>query len=109
MLVVLPPVPAISILPATPVKNQGKSNQEDMLVDNHDEWDPDSPMGDKEDLEYSLKLKCGRACSGTGEARGTKTHHRSASHSTAPTVPSTEADDDELDPRGSSCAIGGSI
>jgi len=103
------PVPPITILPVTPAKNQGKSNQQDMLVDNDDELDPDSPMGDKEDLEYSLKLECGRECSGTGEARGTKTHRRSASHSTASTVPSTEADDDELDPHGSSCAIGGSI
>jgi hypothetical protein len=103
-------VPAISILPATPVKNQGKSNQEDMLVDGPDELDPDSPMmGGNEDLGYSLNLKRGRERSGTGEARVTKTHRRSASHSTAPTVPSTEAEDDELDPHGSSRTIGGFI
>jgi len=95
-------------LPATPVKNQGKSNQEDMLVDGPDELDPDSPMmGGNEDLGYSLKLKRGRERSGTGDARGIKTHRRSASHSTAPTVPSTEDDElDEVDPRGSSCTTG---
>ena len=55
----------------------------------------------------------GRECFGTGDVRGSKTHHRSASHSTAPTVPSTEDDDvDDLDeieihPQGSSHSTGG--
>ena len=54
------------------------------------------------------KLKCGRERSGTGDVRGIQTHRRSASHSTAPTVPSTEDDElDELDPRGSSRTTGG--
>ena len=100
------PVPPITIFPATPAKNQGKSNQADMLVDGLDELDPDSPMGNN-GLGYSLKMKRGRERSGTGDARGIKTHRRSTSHSTAPTVPSTE--DDELDPRGSSRTTGGFI
>ena len=101
------PVPPITILPATPAKNQGKSNQQDMLVDNDDGLDSDSSMGDNEGLGYSLKKKRGRERSGTGDARGIKTHRRSASHSTAPTVPSTE--DDDLDPHGSSRTTGGFI
>ena len=105
---VAPLVPSIAILPATPVKNQGKSshtmqvtpsdNQEDMfeddLEDNQDH--PDSPM-----VEHGLKR--GRERSGTSESRVTKTHRRSTSHSTAPTVPSN----DELDPRGASRTTGG--
>ena len=105
---VAPLVPSIAILPATPVKNQGKSshtmqvtpsdNQEDMfeddLEDNQDH--PDSPT-----VEHGLKR--GRERSGTSESRVTKTHRRSTSHSTAPTVPSN----DELDPRGASRTTGG--
>ena len=104
--------PAIAILPPTPIKNKGKGkatpddNQEDMLQVNHDyppDLNPDSLMGDNDQLQY--KLKCGREHSGTGDARGIKTHRRSASHSTAPTVASTE--DDEVDPHGSSRTTGG--
>src|SRR6202044_3264442 len=67
-------------------------------------------------------LKRGRERSGTDDVRGSKTHRRSASHSTAPTVPSTEDDDvdddavdddddvkdlDEIHPQGSSRSTGG--
>jgi hypothetical protein len=58
-------------------------------------------------------LKRGRERSGTGDVRGSKTHRRSASHSTAPTVPSTEDDEVEVDPpdgsspQGSSRSTGG--
>jgi len=101
-------VPAITILPATPVKNKGKSqatpDDRDMPQDYPPDLDPDSLMGDVD----QYKLKRGRERSGTGDARGIKTHRRSASHSTAPTVPSTEDDElDELDPRGSSRTTGG--
>ena len=101
-------VPAITILPATPVKNKGKSqatpDDRDMPQDYPPDLDPDSLMGDVD----QYKLKRGRERSGTGDARGIKTHRRSASHSTAPTVPSTEDDElDELDPRGSSRITGG--
>ena len=104
--------PAIAILPPTPIKNKGKSkatpddNQEDMLQVNRDyppDLYPNSLMGDNDQLQY--KLKHGRERSGTGDARGIKTHCRSASHSTAPTVASTE--DDEVDPHGSSRTTGG--
>jgi len=94
-----PAVPAITVLPATPMKNKGKSqttpddNQEDAPA-----LDPDSLVGD-------YKLKRGRERSGTGDARGIKTHRRSTSHSTAPTMPSTE-DEVEVDPRGSSRTTG---
>jgi len=102
-------VPAITVFPPTPVKNKGKSqvtlddNQEDMLQDYPPDLDPDSLMGDNDEFQH--KLKRGRERSGTGDARGIKTHRRSASHSTAPTVPSTE--DDEVDPHGSSRSTGG--
>ena len=101
-------VPAITILPATPVKNKGKSqatpDDRDMPQDYPPDLDPDSLMGDVD----QYKLKRGRERSGTGDARGIKTHRRSASHSTAPTVPSTEDDElDELDPHGSSRTTGG--
>src|ERR1700683_2497244 len=83
-------VPAISILPPTPVKNKGKGketpddNQEDIfLADLH----LDSLMVHNDE---SGRLKHGRERSGTGDVRGSKTHRRSASHSTAPTVPSTD-------------------
>ena len=95
-----PAVPAITVLPATPMKNKGKrqttpdDNQEDASA-----LDPDSLMG-------NYKLKCGRERSGTGDARGIKTHRRSTSHSTAPTMPSTEDDEVEVDPRGSSRTTG---
>jgi len=99
-------VPAISILPPTPVKNKGKApddNQEDMLQGN-----PDSLMVDNDEPG---RLKRGRERSGTGEVRGSKTHRKSASHSTATTVPSTEDDDvedlDEIEPQGSSRSTGG--
>jgi hypothetical protein len=109
------PVPAISILPPTPVKNKGKGkgkgtpddNQDDTLQDKPD-LNPDSLMVDDNEPGG---LKRGRERSGTGEVRGSKTHRRSASHSTAPTVPSTEDDDmddlDEIDPEGSSRSTGG--
>ena len=93
-------MPAITVLPATPMKNKGKSqttpddNQEDAPA-----LDPDSLVGD-------YKLKRGRERSGTGDARGIKTHRRSTSHSTAPTMPSTEDDEVEVDPRGSSRTTG---
>src|SRR6202050_2436707 len=90
-------VPAISILPPTPVKNKGKGketpddNQEDIfLADLH----LDSLMVHNDE---SGRLKHGRERSGTGDVRGSKTHRRSASHSTEPTVPSTEEDDDDDD------------
>jgi hypothetical protein len=95
-----PAVPAITVLPATPMKNKGKrqttpdDNQEDASA-----LDPDSLMG-------NYKLKRGRERSGTGDARGIKTHRRSTSHSTAPTMPSTEDDEVEVDPRGSSRTTG---
>jgi hypothetical protein len=109
----LVPMPVISILPPTPVKNKGKGkapddNQKVMLQDNPPDLNPDSLMVDNDE---SGRLKRGRERSGTGEVRGSKTHHRSASHSTAPTVPSTEDDDmedlDEIDPQGSSRSTGG--
>jgi hypothetical protein len=63
-------------------------------------------MGDND--KFQSKLKRGRERSGTGDARGIKAHRRSASHSTAPTVPSTEEEeDDEVDPHGSSRSTGG--
>jgi hypothetical protein len=106
-------VPAITVLPATPVKNKGKNevtpdDNQDMLQDYPPDLDPASLMGDPN----QYKLKRGRERSGTGDARGIKTHRRSASHSTAPTVPSTEDDDmdedlDEIDPQGSSRTTGG--
>src|ERR1700730_15304573 len=102
-----PTVPAITVLPATPVKNKGKSqvtpdDNQDMPQDYPP--DPDFLMDDHD----QYKLKCGRERSGTGDVRGIQTHRRSASHSTAPTVPSTEDDElDELDPRGSSRTTGG--
>jgi hypothetical protein len=109
-------VPAITVLPATPVKNKGKNqvtpdDNQDMLQEYPPDLDPDSLMGDPD--QYKLKLKRGRERSGTGDARGIKTHRRSASHSTAPTVPSTEDDDEdededeEIDPHGSSRTTGG--
>jgi hypothetical protein len=110
-------VPVVSILPPTPVKNKGKGkgkgtpddNQEDILLA---DFDPDSLRVDNDEPGG---LKRGRERSGTGDVRGSKTHHRSASHSTAPTVPSTEDDDDdddvedlnEIDPQGSSHSTGG--
>ncbi|KIM83351.1 hypothetical protein PILCRDRAFT_7285, partial [Piloderma croceum F 1598] len=109
----LAPMPVISILPPTPVKNKDKGkapddNQEDTLQDNPPDLNPDSLMVDNDE---SGRLKCGRECSGTGEVRGSKTHRKSASHSTAPTVPSTEDDNmenfDEIDPQGSSHSTGG--
>jgi hypothetical protein len=109
----LVPMPVISILPPTPVKNKGKGkapddNQKVMLQDNPPDSNPDSLMVDNDE---SGRLKRGRERSGTGEVRGSKTHRRSASHSTAPTVPSTEDDDmedlDEIDPQGSSRSTGG--
>ena len=108
-----PLVPVISILPATPVKIKGKGkapddNQEDMLQDNPPDLNPASLMVGN---DGSGRLKHGRERSGTGEIRVSKTHRRSASHSTATTVPSTEDDDmediDEIDPEGSSCSTGG--
>ena len=93
-------VPVVSILPPTPVKNKGKGkgtpddNQEDILLA---DFDPDSLRVDNDEPGG---LKCGRERSGTGDVRGSKTHRRSASHSTAPTVPSTEdddVDDDDVD------------
>src|SRR6202041_1233725 len=88
-------VPVVSILPPTPVKNKGKGkgkgtpddNQEDILLA---DFDPDSLRVDNDEPGG---LKRGRERSGTGDVRGSKTHRRSASHSTAPTVPSTEDDD----------------
>jgi hypothetical protein len=109
----LVPMPVISILPPTPVKNKGKGkapddNQKVMLQDNPPDSNPDSLMVDNDE---SGRLKRGRERSGTGEVRGSKTHRRSASHSTAPTVPSTEDDDmedlDKIDPQGSSRSTGG--
>ena len=106
-------MPVISILPPTPVKNKGKGktpddNQEVMLQDHLPDSNPDSLMVDNDE---SGSLKRGREHSGTGEVRGSKTHRRSASHSTAPTVPSTEDDDmedlDKIDPQGSSRSTGG--
>src|SRR6202050_4066825 len=73
-----------------------------MLQDYPPDLDPDSLMGDSDEFQH--KLKCGRERSGTGDARCIKTHRRSASHSTAPTVPSTE---DEVDPHSSSRSTGG--
>jgi hypothetical protein len=101
-------MPVIAVLPPTPVKNKGKGkapddNQEGMLQGN-----PDSLMVDSDE---SGRLKRGRERSGTGEVRGSKTHRKSASHSTATTVPSTEDDDvedlDEIEPQGSSRSTGG--
>jgi len=108
-------VPVVSILPPTPVKNKGKGkgkgtpddNQEDILLA---DFDPDSLRVDNDEPGG---LKRGRERSGTGDVRGSKTHRRSASHSTAPTVPSTEDDDDdvkdldEIHPQGSSRSTGG--
>ncbi|KIM83850.1 hypothetical protein PILCRDRAFT_6732, partial [Piloderma croceum F 1598] len=106
-------VPAIYLLPPTPVKNKGKGkatsddNQEDMLQ-NKPDFNADSLMVDNNELGG---LKCGRECSLTGEVRGSKTQHRSVSHSTAPTVPSTEDDDmeniDDINAQGSSHSTGG--
>ncbi|KIM74867.1 hypothetical protein PILCRDRAFT_14040 [Piloderma croceum F 1598] len=89
-----PLVPAITILPATPMKNKGKSqgNPDDNQEDAPD-LDPDSLMGNYD----QYKLKRGRERSGTGDAKGIKTHCRSTSHSTAPTMPSTEDEVDEDD------------
>src|SRR6202050_1859815 len=92
-------VPVVSILPPTPVKNKGKGkgkgtpddNQEDILLA---DFDPDSPRVDNDEPGG---LKHERERSGTGDVSGSKTHRRSASHSTAPTVPSTEDDDDDDD------------
>ena len=104
-----PTVPAITVLPATPVKNKGKSqvtpdDNQDMPQDYPP--DPDFLMDDHD----QYKLKRGRERSGTGDVRGIKTHRRSASHSTTPTVPSTEDDElNELDPHGSSRTTGGSV
>jgi len=108
----LVPMPVISILPPTPVKNKGKwkapdDNQENMLQDNPPDLNPDSLMVDNDE---SGRLKCGREYSGTGEVRGSKTHRRSASYRTATTVPSTEDDMEDLDeinPQGSSHSTGG--
>jgi len=127
-------VPVVSILPPTPVKNKGKGkgtpddNQEEMLQ-NPPDFNPDLLMVDN---DGPGGLKHGRERSGTGDVRGSKIHCRSASHSTAPTVPSTEDDDvdddddvkdldkihpdvddddvedlDEIDPQGSSRSTGG--
>jgi hypothetical protein len=105
-------MPVISILPPTPVKNKGKGkapdDNQDMSQDNPPVLNPDSLMVNNDE---SGSLKRGRERSGTGEVRGSKTHRRSASHSTAPTVPSTEDDDmedlDKIDPQGSSRSTGG--
>jgi hypothetical protein len=77
-------VPVISLLPPTPVKNKGKGkatsddNKEDM-VQNKPDFNADSLMVDNNELG---RLKRGREHSGTGEVRGSKTQHRSVSHST---------------------------
>jgi hypothetical protein len=95
-----PAVPAITILPATPMKNKVKRQT------NPDDNQEDAPALDPDSLMGNYQLKRGRERSGTGDARGTKIHRRSTSHSTAPTMPSTEDDEVEVDPRGSSRTTG---
>jgi hypothetical protein len=111
-------VPAISLLPPTPVKNKGKgkatSDDNQDMLQNKPDFNPDSLMVDSNELG---RFKRGRERSGTGEVRGSKTQRRSLSHSTAPTVPSTEDDDpddlddmediDDIDAQGSSRSTGG--
>jgi hypothetical protein len=112
-------VSSISILPATPTKNQGRNSDTVQLAlgDSREVSSSDLPRPDlhHDSLMHELisLLKQGRGCSGSDESRSSKIQCRSASHSTAPTVPPISHDqssgDDEQDLHSASCTTGGFV